>query len=315
MKRCVIIGLAWFAAIAVIAETAARPIRQESAWLKLNREVAMAGPHRWIATTPSNWQASSFDTNLLPASNEVVRFDGTGQGDVIGGLNQTTIDLDLLEVHDNYHGNIGDPGNPLIISADQVIMQGRGTLNYQDGDGTTDLVIVQSDNPVDAMRIMGGTVTRLRANAGRVVLGPSFSNDIDDLELAAPMSQRVPPSVVSQRTASTGYVRLRMAGGYLERLAPGGLTGETSVISGGVWKFTAGAGSPIWLSGGLIQWDTAITSPGVSVLATAFYISGGTLDARAGGAKAISSLYLDPAGQFLYNDDTMSVTSTKRMEP
>ena len=278
----------------------------------------MAGPHRWIATTPSSWVAGSFDTNLLPASNEIVRFDGSAQGDCIGGLNQTAVDLDLLEVHPSYYGRIGVEGNPLIISADEVILQGRGTTHYQDGDGTTDLMIVDSDNLQQAVKLYSGTFTRVRLLKGRTVLGPLFSTVITDLEVGSRGQPDTDVRLDGLRSSLSTFTRFRMNAGYVTGIA--GISsvgsGQYAMVSGGTWRCGGLFGNPLLLSGGLVIWDSLVSSAGATLLQVdPVHIMGGTLDARLGGPKQIDDLYLWPEAQFLYNDDTMTVATTRRMEP
>jgi hypothetical protein len=88
---------------------------------------------------------------------------------VTEGLNQTAVDLDLLFVHRSYPHNIGASGTPLTISADKVVHEGGGTLHYKDGDGTTDKVIVKSENQELAAELDGDTITRLIVAKGKVL--------------------------------------------------------------------------------------------------------------------------------------------------
>jgi hypothetical protein len=277
----------------------------------------MAGPHRWIATTPSSWVAGSFDTNLLPGNNEKVIFDGTGQGDVVGGLDQSAVDLDLLQVDAGYEGNIGADGGPLIISADEVIYQGLGTLAYKDGNGITDLMIVDSANLQDAVKLSGATITRLRCRMGHTALLGDFTGTIAKLELAPRLANS--QVVVDVGMTFGGDVTdMWMQGGTLQGRSPFvGLNAHKILISGGLWDISNGAaGDYFVLDGGTVRWSVPTQSPGVSLAWSGeMHLLSGTLDARAGGSKAITNLYLWETASFFYTNGKMSVSNTHRMEP
>jgi hypothetical protein len=279
----------------------------------------MAGPHRWIKQTPSSWVAASFDTNLLPGNNEKVIFDGFGQGSVVGGLNQAAVDLDLLQIDEAYTGNIGAVSDPLIISADEVVYQGSGTMHYRDGNGITDLMIVESPNVLQAAVLSGDTITRLRVLNGRVQLVSGFTGTISTLEIA--------PSGVDTNT----YVEVLPNGFCLisELFMNGGVfdTGNTNVfslstcramINGGLWRTAQGIDAVVetdirlYLFGGTIIWEsTDANDQWIGQL----HLIGGTFDARLGGRKTIAALYLWDQADFQYINSKMTINSTVRMKP
>lgn len=279
----------------------------------------MAGPHRWIAQTPSSWSAASFDTNLLPANNEKVVFDGTGQGSVIGGLNQAAVDLDLLQVDPEYTGNIGQTGNPLIISADEVVYQGGGSMWYQDGSGITDLMIVESANYIDAVSLSGATITRLRTIDGRVNILPNFTGIIAKLEIDPGVSNF--GAYVDVFNGSTCSVTdAYVTGGVLNanevHLFPGATINV--VMLGGIYYTIYGIefNANFVVAGGAVVWSGFSAAAG----STSFWngnllLLGGVFDARPGGPKSILNLYQWNNAEFLYVNGKMTVTTTHRMTP
>jgi hypothetical protein len=287
--------------------------------------VIIPGPHRWIARTPSSWVAGSFDTGLLPGSNEVVIFDGSGQGSVVGGLNQTAIDLDRLELLSAYGGSIGVPGNPLIISADEVIHQGSGTLCYQDGGGTTDLMIVDSPNAVNAAYLGGNTITRARILNGYLEFVSGIGT-VTHLELGtsdSPNSHPGPRVAMSDSLGNVGFVtNLRMNNGFLNgNMIAAASTGH-QVICGGYWRspFLGSTGGVYLQTGGTVELylDQSYASS-IALIAMDLHLIGGVLDTRNTGRLAMSGakIYVWPDATFLYSTDVFInvATDSVRMSP
>lgn len=247
----------------------------------------MAGPHRWIAQGAAPWQASSFDTGLLPASGETVIFDGTGQGHVIGGMNQTAVDLALLHIMREYVGNIGQLGDPLVISADTVVHRGLATLHYKDGSGATDFMIIDSPNHVRAA-FLGGTISRLRCLNGRTTLLADIAS-MSSLEIAKAKDAVYAGQVhVDDGSAGNFLTALYIDDGFFKgpmSLVPTGAPPTShATIRGGRWRITNSSSAQgvrsIVMTGGIIEVATAPGSPG-SVrqwTVTQFDVMGGHLD-------------------------------------
>lgn len=278
----------------------------------------MAGPHRWIATTPSSWVAASFDSNLLPASNEIVRFDGTGQGDVIGGLDQTAVDLDELTISPAYFGQIGNHGAPLIISADLVVHRGRGSLFYQNGAGTTDLLFVDSDNLVDAAFLGGSAFSRVVLLKGRTTLLVGLET-LTDLEVSY-RTNDIGDVILDARNLATAkpiITDFRQDGGTALFNRP---LMENMIVTNGVCRMfhRNQTSSPqfTYQTGGTVVW-TAASSAGAFTWPTPdYHLVGGTLDISEGAQKTITSLYVYKNG-LLYdpNGNLTSSSTVVQMEP
>lgn len=284
----------------------------------------MAGPHRWVAQTPSSWVAGSFDTGLLPASNEVVIFDELGQGDVIGGLNQTAVDLDLLRIERGYRGRIGRHGDPLIISADIVTHRGTGTLHYTDGSGITDLMIIDSPNNAEAA-FLSGTIDRLRIIQGRVELMSGISA-VSSLEISRADDAIVPPYVTINEGVTAGFVTgwFRMDDGRLEGIMPldsAVPTTASAILFGGYWKVTKSEATvnirAIIGTGGVL--DVVIpdaTAGTVRQWNGQFDVMGGSWDFRGTSLLDIGDVHVWQNGEVLYNDDASTFIITEvRMKP
>ena len=277
----------------------------------------MAGPHRWIKTTPSNWEAASFDTGLLPASTEIVRFDGTAQGDVIGGLDQSAVDLALLQINRTYRGRIGAPGNPLIVSSDLVLASGSGQLNYRDGNGTTDVFIVDSDNLVDAVHLGGTSITRIRVLKGRVDIDADFGG-ANTLEIGYRNMPDVDANVVANDGLTALFVvnLIMNAGRLTSRNFPYDAATAQAIIHGGVLTVKQGDAvttGTTYLVGGTLRWNATAPSGVAKSLAGRFYLISGTLDATEGGAKTIDDAFLW-GGTIVDPNGNLTITEN-RMEP
>jgi hypothetical protein len=239
----------------------------------------MAGPHYWIANTPSSWVAASFSTGLLPASNEEVYFDARGQGDVVGGLDQTAIDLDLLNIAEDYDGNIGADGAPLIISADVVAMRGNGTLSYKDGGGTTDVLIVDSANLQDAAIVDGATISRLRVVRGGTNVLASATVALLEME-----EVQYGTTIVTMADGAAAPA-LYMVGGNLTTYAVG-----FTVLSGGYIRLLGNATGGWYQAGGYCNWASKIRGSFVPSMASAVLMRG-TMDTREGIIKDFATSF------------------------
>lgn len=242
-------------------------------------------------------------------------FNERGRGDVVAGLNQTTVDLDLLDVQEGYDGYIGADGNPLIISANTVLYRGQGSMTYQDGNGTTDLMIVDSSNLQDAVQLTGSTITRLRVRRGKATVLASFTGTFTDVEMASRLGGRGAVVEVAAG-ANLAITNLYLSGGDIFGDINIGLS-TLFVVSGGSFETALGQSAitaSLILTGGSFTW-----SPVTSNVATVptwsglLQIMAGTFDARLGMSKTMSDVRVWDAGTFLYGPGD-SVT-LKRMKP
>lgn len=160
----------------------------------------MAGPHTWtngagtgVWGTAGNWSSAA-----VPASNEVVIFNGTSTTDCTDPTGQGAIDLNLLYIDAAYTGSIGSSGSPLTISADKVEMNGTGTLWYTDGNGTTDLFEVNNGT----VTVAGATTTRLVVNKGIV----EVTGTVTTLDTNSIGSRTTDSSVTVSSAATVGTI-------------------------------------------------------------------------------------------------------------
>ncbi len=85
----------------------------------------------WIGTDPGNvgdWgTAANWSTASVPVDSDTVQFNA-GSTDVTSGLDQNAIGLTLLMISQDYTGNIGSSGSPLIIGSAKTRYDGGGDL-------------------------------------------------------------------------------------------------------------------------------------------------------------------------------------------
>lgn len=272
----------------------------------------MAGPHRWNAQVPSGWVAGSFDTTLLPGNNETVIFGSWAQGDVISDLDQTIYDYDALQIQDGYFGRLGNHGSPLIVSADYILHRGRGTLHFQQGSSTTDLIIIDSENKVNAAYISGTSISRLRLLKGKtkLLVGSESITDIEVSYRNDPINDVI-LDATGLATAKPIITDLRIDGGTVLLHRP---LCENLIVTNGLLRvFQFGqTTSPqfTYQTGGRVVW-TAGSSAGAWTWHTPeYHLIGGTLDLSEGGQKTITSLYIYGNGTLYDPNNNLTAAST-----
>ena len=275
----------------------------------------MPGLHRWIKQTAGSWAAASFSTGLLPANNEKVYFGSYGVGSVIAGLDQSAVDLDLLQIDPDYPGDIGTSGDPLRIGADEVIVRGYGQLHITPS--VVDFMLVDSENLVNAVALYSGMPTRLRIMKGRV----GVLNNVTKASLLE-MTYRNYPSTDAAldigpiQTSSGVCGTLLMEAGLITGPCPV-YNGTTSdwFQTGGRVVITSGPMSQITahIAGGAVDWEP--TNPDDLTWST-LHLRSGVVDALGGlPDKTLIHLYEWPKGELLYNASSLAITNPYRMEP
>lgn len=264
-----------------------------------------------------SWEDANFESGTKPVDGGSLMVPNT-VGVKINGTDQNGINLAYLEFQGGYLFDVGASGNELKLDADKILHAGSGTLYFKsDGAatnvGTTDWVIIDSDNPVNAAELDGDEITRVSVKKGTVTLKPSLGDSvkpaiIDVLYRDNPASDA---HVIINCDMLTNVGILRQTGGVCDLK---GSVYPAVVCMGGVLNIenegaTAGAtiiGGTTFTNYGLI-----IGGSGVVVMKTdgrvtrALIGRGGTLDARATG-RAVDIVVADvmPGGTLVYNPDT-----------
>jgi hypothetical protein len=255
----------------------------------------------WIANLDGSWATTTnWSTGSVPVSNDIVIFDSRHNGNVTGGLNQTAVDLDSLHIMAGNTSQIGNnESDPLIISADSVRHYGSGTLFYQDGDGTTDLIRINSPNMVKAAWL-SGTLGYVAAIDGSIILNVSGSLSVGYLLVALP--QNTPPL---ELYGSGSVIQASMLGGSVVSES---LVGTMRMVSG---EYTHGKVDAIIAINGpsLVQAGGVFTFNAQGTMSNAI-IMGGHLELAATPVpKTITNLSVFPGATCNAPEDIVTITA------
>jgi len=168
----------------------------------------------WQSSDGDWGNTASWTTATVPITGDDVIFPSNNQVSVTSGLSQGAVDLASLVIHPGYGGDVGLTGTHLTISATKVLHEGTGTLFYTDGTGTTDRVIVNSTNKVNAATLSGSLLTRITVIRGKVTLDSALGA-VSILESSFFASQSSDADVVIETGAGT-ITDLFMNGGQVD---------------------------------------------------------------------------------------------------
>ncbi|MGB2987238.1 MAG: hypothetical protein WBE26_15315, partial [Phycisphaerae bacterium] len=184
--------------------------------------------------TVGNW------TNGIPAANDTVIVPASATRSIMPNSSQTLIQVEAFLVRDGYRGDIGAPGNPLIIAAKKMIYRGLGTLNYE-GSATLDtgaymdnasyVFEVDSDNLVNVAHIAGPRVCRLLIKKGKVTT--AGGNALECLEVSYRDNPLADACVISGKAAQVLFV---LAGELVSDA-----THLATYMEGGNYHYTGGS--------------------------------------------------------------------------
>lgn len=251
------------------------------------------------------WQSSDGDWSntaswtgaTVPISNDVAVFPDNNSVSVTSGLSQAAVDLDALIVHPGYTGDIATSGSHLTISADRVLHEGSGTLYYTDGNGITDLFILNASG--GAAVVSGTSLTRVLAMRGQLTLDASMSS-LTDLEVSF-FNSRASDALVTIENGAGTITNLRMNGGTVVSSA----VITNLYMQGGTLtqENPAGAITNINQLGGRVIYKSASTIALAQIMA-------GILDCgQDARALTITLLRLWPGASAIIPEDIVTVTA------
>lgn len=232
---------------------------------------------------------------IVPVNTNEVRIPGTSGQEIQTGLNQTAVDLASFIVEPPYAQAIGGPGNPLITSAGLVKFFGSGDFYYQDGNGTTDVMLINSGSMANTIQLGGDTITDCTLLRGTITF---------------------PATLTTMTTLRIGHVTNRESDVNLTIVA-GGTALTTVYQAGGIvangvaattWDMAAGTTT----HSGSVSITTLIQRGGymhytsTGTITTAWVYGGATLDLT-GGRKTVTTLYRFPGSTVIMDNDLVSV--------
>lgn len=220
-------------------------------------------------------------------------------------LNQALVDIDVLLIGEGFLGDVGTPGDSVIISANRLVHLGKGTL-YFDNDGisspdTTDELIVAHTGltGVLAASIKGGKITTIAVARGLVEIADT---DATTLLVLSHTGNPGTDAVVRLAKTSAAITDVKMAGGTLTVNGAADVTNFFVTNATLVNESTALASSTLRLFSGLVDWNS-----GVTIVRAELY--GGLLDfTRSTQEKVITKLFQFPDARFDYLPDLTTFT-------
>lgn len=256
-------------------------------------------------STAANWVNLATGVaygSALASSDRFFFRNGSSTVAPITGLNNTTLTGCTIVIEPGWNYNIGEDGNPLIISNSYIIHEGDATLYIQDGDGTTsDIEIAQRSKNGTAAKIYGGTWSRVHCTMGTTVLAAT--------------------AVVT--TLEIGYKNNPNSDAVVSNLA--GATVVDVMQNGGVSTFDAIEITDFYMSSGICTYnDTSYGSKNVDDLfmsggilnynsntaLTRAFVAGGTLDlTKTAAPKTVSYAAEYGTGRILYRPGVDTLTT------
>ncbi|KKL87249.1 hypothetical protein LCGC14_1936570 [marine sediment metagenome] len=257
-----------------------------------HERIDMATPI-WISSDGDWGNTASWSTASVPVANDTVVFDGVNSVvSVTGGLNQTGINLDELQISPAYTGDIGLLGNPLIIDCAKLVHRGAGTL-YHKADGGINRILVDSRNLVNAAQFSGSASSwRTAVKKGRV----TCTNGLSDMAVLSVVGDKSIVIVEANGAESIGAVY--QSGGFIQNFRPIDTSVRKAVISGGTFVHESGAIYTLVVNGGFVEYNAGETL-------TEGFLLAGTLDyTRSGNTKAALLMEVFPGAELLTTTQT-----------
>lgn len=225
------------------------------------------------------WDAAGFG-GTLPDDTHNAWIPETLDGDVTGGLDQGSKDVDLIDLAPGYTRSLGASGSPLQIACDVLRHNGRGNLYYMaDGNAgglDTDVVIINCANPQ--------AVTELTSDDGgefhEIYLESGIVRMLGAIEFDAAAFARVKDGV-----------SLTIVSGA-DTLATLTQNGGTVHSSGVVTTYNC--------NGGRLTQD-------VAAIGTLYVAPGAVVDYR---HTALTTVYVDSGGTLILNSNRLAKTIT-----
>lgn len=228
------------------------------------------------ASNDGNW------SGVKPAAGDTAICDATSTADITSGLDFDGVDLAAWKTTEDYSGNIGASGNPLIIAADLVEHRGSGTLYYKNGNGgvglLTNVLRVDSDNLKLAAQI-DDAISRVELIKGRVEATATANAGLYYVSYRTRRDDDVFLKIASTSDNFTLYqnggvvfcdastlLTLNVAAGILITLGASAAT-NVRLLGGTIrWKSTGGISSRCFALGGLLDFSQNLASKTIDEL-------------------------------------------------
>lgn len=253
----------------------------------------------WISTDGNLNAAGSWSPSGVPGAAGNIAFNSSSHVDVLSGLTALSlVDLERVWTAPDYEGNIGAPGNPLETAIKRFIIQGAGSVWYnQQSHATGGYTVVDSPNQQDAFVLTSTsqpTGNFYFLNGGVAILdgaGATGSMFVASRNLYQLPNVSIGTGVtVINYSQRTGVVTTKSVLGSSRCVIDGGLLIYDSSATA-AWTTT------IHVAGGTLEYNSTGTPDHIAVLS-------GTLDmTKDSRAKTINALTLMPGSNFMTHNN------------
>lgn len=243
---------------------------------------------RWDGSKDTNWtDIDNFLEGGLPGGAEDVVVLSSAQNSILDNITQpASAKLGNIIIEKGCPKSFGlDATTPFNRSCASILHQGGegSKLFFKDGDQTTDRVIIDSDNVVDAARLDGDTITYVELLKGGIIFADSLTN-IAQLIIAYRNAED-DVSLSMEDGVGTITTAFQLAGSVTSRAA---ITGLYQL--GGIFSQIKNAISALILHGGVHNYDVSDT-----LILT--MLTGGLLELNnTGVTKTLTDLWVLPGG-------------------
>ena len=264
----------------------------------------------WQTNNGDMSDVASWSTASLPGNDDIALLDGTSQRSAIAGLTFAATQPSFVTTR-NFLGDIGQPGNPLILNGNADVehhFQGLGTVYLGNGTNASEYVVVDSLNFRDAL-LTEGAIGALFVKSGRVIVaaGGTFTGGSAGTHLS--IDGELAHVVIEQSAAADRMPAIvRCVSGLLECKRDFEASTDALTVSGGTVVMTGLLKSTmvVTVSAGVLEYapETDPTSD-----APFFLIDGGVLDiSKSKFAIPVSAVHVGRGGKVVTSETNPSAT-------
>ena len=263
---------------------------------------------RWVSTTGDLGAVASYDPSGVPIDLDSLYFDGSSNQDAHTSMSTfSAITITRFWAQPPFQGDIGANGNPILMTAKQLVHQGSGSV-YHDHPAVSgpSYIVIDSPNLQDAYTLTatggaGGLDATWSVVNGRMIVLDNSSSVLGTL-LVGPGRLAAPIVDIGKINTVADY---RQSGGFVTTKTPlaANLSTSRAIIDGGTLVYHKDATTTLpWtkmaITGGRVEYNGVGVSGGVHM--TECVLASGILDmTKDSRAKTISKLIILPGGVFL----------------
>ena len=241
-------------------------------------------------------QADNWSPSGVPVNSDNVRFSAEHTLSVTAGLNQSAVTLADFIIESGYDGKIGTNTAALQIGVTNFEYSGTGDYAFMDFDASTVDPVIHTTGTSTAGKV--GLHLKGTAMGTVVVMGGAVGLGSIHGTAATVTTLRVTGGSVEIGSGST-VTNIYSFGGAI---TTGTNITDCNVNGGSVTTKEQAAITTLDIESGTVNFQSEATWATVN-------INGGTLSVGAGSAKTITTLTLEPGGDFIYYPSNLTLTN------